>query len=135
MLDVSEEIYTQNFEKIFDWFQQNVHHAPDEFDYQINDLGGTHLKLVDIVRKSTGGLYFRVILKATYDNVEQVAVPQKNYEDLAYLFNTKTKNEFIPGTSTQVCYVQLNEENIPINGILYTYSSEDEKYHEFKLPE
>lgn len=135
MTDVTEEVYTANFEKIFEWFHNNVHDAPEEFDYEINEPERTHFKLIEIIRKSTGGLYFRVILKATYDDVDKANIPDKNYKDLAILFNTKTKNDFIPGTATQVCYVQLDKEDKPFHGVLYTYSPDDEKYHEFKLGE
>lgn len=133
MTDIDQDVYAENFDKIFQWFHDNVHAEPNEFDYEVYDLDRTHLKLIDIVRKLTGGLYFRVILKATYDDVEQAIKPKKNYKDLAHFFNTKTKNELTRITATQVCYVQLNEENKSIHGALYTYSSHDENYHEFKL--
>jgi hypothetical protein len=133
MTDVDQGIYAKNFDKIFQWFHDNVHADPDEFEYHINNLDRSYLKLVDIVRKSTGGLYFRVILKATHDDVEHAVKPQKNYKDLAHFFNTKTKHTPTRITGTQVCYVQLNKDNEPIHGVLYTYSPHDENYYEFKL--
>ncbi|MEO7924010.1 MAG: hypothetical protein ABIR30_10040 [Chitinophagaceae bacterium] len=132
MVEISERQYTGEFEKIFNWFHDNVHAGPESFLYYVNDLPGTHIKMVDIVRESTGGLYFRVILKATQEDVENAGPLAKNYKDLSY-FNTKTQNAIIAATAIQVCYIQLDEKGIPIHGILYTYSAHDEKYHTFKI--
>lgn len=134
MEEVTPEVYQNNFQKIFDWFQNNVHVGSEQFRYDIIGLPHTHLKMVDIVNEPTDKVYFRVIVKATYQDVEVPFLPTKNYKEIDYLFNTKSAAELTNIAGFQVCYVQLNNDDKPVHGILYTYSPHDEKYHTFKLP-
>src|SRR5688500_2526735 len=134
MKEVSEYIYSNNFTNIFKWFKEHVHAAPEEeYLYKIIDLPGTHLKMVDIIRELTEGVYFRVILKSTYDDVKHPVMPPVEFEDLSNLFNTKTIPAASPITGTQVCFIQLNGDNQPMDAVIFTYSPHDEKYHTFHI--
>ncbi len=134
MKEVPKQVYEQSFQAIFDWFQRNAHAVPDdEYTYKLIHLSGTHLKMVDIIRDRTDGVYFRVVLKATYDSVKGIETPKKNFRDINYLFNTKSDPAATHITGTQVCFIQLNDDNQPVDGILFTYAAHDESFHRFPL--
>ena len=58
MEEVAPEVYQNNFQKIFDWFHNNVHVGSEQFRYDIISLPHTHLKMVDIVKK----IYFHPMI-------------------------------------------------------------------------
>jgi hypothetical protein len=37
MVDITNQIYSRNFDKIVDWFYLNVHVDLEEYDYEIID--------------------------------------------------------------------------------------------------
>ena len=134
MIEIPADIYTKNFSAIFNRFHDYVHLGPENFRYDVIDLDNTHLKMCDLVNEATGRVTFRVILKATYQDVENAPIPRKNHRDIIQLFNTKSNAELANTTATQVCYIQLNDANKPVHGVLFTYSPHDEQFHQFKLP-
>lgn len=134
MTEVSEQVYTGTFGRIFDWFHDNVHLGPEGFDYRIIELRDTYKRMVDIVSKRTHRLYFRVILKVTYEDLTGDFVPKRTMEDWSR-FDTREESDINPLTTLQICYIQLDEMDDPISGILFAYSPYDERYHVFRLPD
>jgi hypothetical protein len=131
MEEVSKEIYERYFDVILEWFE-NIHPGP--WIYSVSDLENTHIKLVELT-SDNDKVYFRVLLKATYDNVITAAGKKfpKNFREIAYLTLTTTDKQSLKhgGTALQVCYVKLNRNNIPVNALLFTYSQD--KYHRVEL--
>jgi len=129
MVEISEQLYRDKFRAIFDWFHSHVHADPDAYQYKIVDLERTYIKLIELVSKKTGNSHFRVLLKATYDPIDPTFLPKENLREVSYLQQTQTDNPLVFGTAFQACYIRLNELNEPFDGILYTYSPNDRKYH------
>ncbi len=132
MIEISEQVYLEKFQAIFDWFQSHIHADPDSYRYEIVDLKRTHIKMIELVNKRTGNTHFRVLIKATYDPIDETFLPKENLKEVGYLQQSQTNNPLIPGTAFQVCYIRLNNLDQPIDEILYTYSPDDRKYHVIK---
>lgn len=132
MEEVKKEIYLKHFDEIFNWFEKKVHASPQCYNYSVIELKGTHLKLIELSDENDK-VFFRVLIKATYEDVKQPRQLIKNYQEIGYLTNTiSTKPLLAAGqTALQVCYVQLNDKNIPVNGVLYTYAKG--QLHKFDL--
>ena len=105
MKEISEQIYHNVFEPIYDWFRINVHSDPDSYWYEILDLERTDIKMIELINKTSGNPHFRVLLKATQDPIDETFLPAENLREVGYLQNTKTNNSVISGTAYQICYI------------------------------
>lgn len=129
--EVPEEVYEQNFNKIYDWFTTNVHVATVQgYTYKFIDLKNDYRRMYDIISDESGLVHFRVIIKVTKEDVTLLEKPTKDYKDLAH-FETVTDPKITGVTARQVCWIQLNEEGEPINDTIVTYAPADDKNHVF----
>jgi len=131
MNTISNDKYAQYFPAVFDWFRKNVN--GEEYPCTVLDLRNTERKLVELMHSVTGNVLFRVLIKMTEDPINKDWKPKRNIEDLDELFNTKSDNNTSRITSPQVCFIQVNNQGIPVSAILYTYSPYDEQYHTFQI--
>lgn len=119
MTDISRELYLSNFDKIYDWFCNNVHYPKEELSYSIIDSKITHFKIIDVVRKVDNLHVFKVILKATKDKQDPFSILNltKELEDIFKETPVGDK------CTKQVCYVHLNEDESPCADSLYPFTS------------
>jgi hypothetical protein len=127
---VSQAIYVEHFDAIFDWFHHNVHTAWESYHYSILSVDKTFLKLIDL-STDQNFLHFRVLLKATYDDVNQLGVPAVDPREISWIQKAKTDKEHGNVEGWQVCFVQLDSNNAPIAGVLFTFSGD--KFHRFEV--
>jgi hypothetical protein len=132
MKEVPEKTYNESIANIYHWYQGAVYNDED-YNVELTALPVTHLKLIEVSRKLTGGLYHKVLVKATYDNIRQSETPHKNVQELNYLYNTKTANEPYEHTAHQLLWVQLDHRDQPTDALLFTWSPNDESYHKFEI--
>jgi hypothetical protein len=129
---VPENAYNESIGKIYDWYKNTVY---DEENYtvELTEMPGTHLKMIEVLRKQTGGLYNKILVKATYDDIRQAGTPRRNVEELTYLYNIKTAHRPSEITAHQVLWVQLDGGNDQTDALLFTWSPHDESYHKFEI--
>ena len=125
MKEVQKEIYIQNFDKIYQWFQTNVHVNQNEHEYSKIDLTFTHLKLIEILHKEQPRYAFRVILNATYDVPSKDFKLSRTIDDLKIFSTAVTDVKY----SYQTFYVQLDESNNPCGGFLFSLKDLYENYY------
>jgi hypothetical protein len=131
--EVPREVYETNFPEIYEWFKYNAHAiSPRDYSYELIPIANEYRQMCDIISNASGGIHFRVIIKATYESVRDMETPYKNYKDLAYFFDMVGRPLISFTTGTQVCWIQLNGEGKPIDSALVTYSVQTDKNHLFK---
>lgn len=119
--EVPQAVYEARFEQIFQWMRTNAHENSEAYEYRVVDLDRTYLKVIDISPKG-GRLHFRVLLKATYDDLTQPGVPSIPIREVSWIQQAKTAREAVIGVALQECYVHLNDASRPTGGILFSYS-------------
>jgi len=125
MKEVPQNIYEVNIENIFHWFKNNVHVIPHEkYTYKVVPLESDYHRMCDIINDDTNGIHFRVIIKATYEDVTKIETPVKNFRDLALFFQTKSNPPITHTSATQVCFIQLDQTGNPKHAALVTYSAQ-----------
>jgi hypothetical protein len=132
MVQVDEEVYKENFDEIFQWIRENIHDE-EIYDFDSVDLPASYLKLIQVIRKQTGSVYFKMLIKATYDDIKNVKTPIKNAEDLTYLYQVPGNHESSVHTAHQILIVQLSENNVPINAVIFTWSPEHQEFRRFEV--
>jgi len=122
MTEVTAKIYADNFMSILSWFKTNVHRF-DQRNYILTDLPGTHLKLIEITNDA-GNIIFRVVLKATFDQLPGIDNPDFDVRSIRYLQKTKSSYPISPLAALSICYIQLNRwTNRPTNDLTYLFSN------------
>jgi hypothetical protein len=122
MTEVTAKVYQDNFASIFSWFKQKVHRF-DPHKYILTDLPDTHLKLIEII-SDAGNVIFRVILKATFERLPDLATPDFDIRSIQYLQKTKSNYPVSPLAALNICYIQLSRwNNHPVNDLTYIFSN------------
>lgn len=132
MNQVSEDVYKENFNNIFLWILENVHNE-DEYEFDVVAMPDTYLKLIEVIRNQTGTVYFKLLIKATYDDIKKVVNPNKNVEDLTHLYQVPSNHESSVHTAHQILLVQLDENNAPVDAVIFTWSPEHEEFRRFEV--
>lgn len=125
--EVSQDIYEGVFNKIYDWFQSNSHAIDlEHYRHTLLPLKHDYRRVCDIISTDSGGVHFRVIIKATYDDVTNMATPPKDFRDLEK-YEMKSNPPITYISARQVCYIQLDKNNNPVKSSLVVYSYELDK--------
>lgn len=132
MQQVSEDVYKECFNDILQWVAENIHDA-DAYDFDVVEMPASHLKLFEVIRKQTGTVYFKMLIKATDDDIKNVEIPNKNVDDLTYLYQVPGNHEASVHTAHQILLVQLDGNNNPVDAVIFTWSPEFQEFRRFEV--
>ena len=118
---------------MYEWFKENVHHNGESYIYELRNNDKSHLAVTDIISPGSGNAHFRVILKITKSDVKSPYVHKKDYRELTLFNSTEPLEPITTQTALQVCFVQIDDSDKPVNAVIYTYVEKPERFVRFDL--